>query len=164
MRQRRERFQVSLAPLSVCSHPDTMSLSWFTLLLSPSPDTGWSKLVSSWKIYRFNVRCKKLLLSMQRQGDRNERTARRGWCKIKWPSFSLKLTVIVALHQTLLSFECEIQQLISTGALRNTILNLLVFFRCLTCSRSAGILMPRSLRLLCAADEAYEGISSHLIF
>lgn len=145
MRQRRERFQVSLAPLSVCSHPDTMSLSLFTLLLLHT--RHWMiQACFILKNYRFNVRCKKLLLSTQRQGDRNELTDRRGWCKIKWPSFSLKLTVIVALHQTLLSFECEIQQLISTEAMQNIILSLLVFFRCLTCSRSAGILMPRSLR------------------
>lgn len=82
-------------------------------------------------------------------------------------------TVIAVLHQTSLSFKCEIQQLKIVRALTNIILNLLVslLLPILISFRSFDNMQEFScrffsavFRLLCDADEAYERILSHLIF
>jgi hypothetical protein len=68
---------------------------------------------------------RKLLLSYGETRRKNWKKKRRGSVQNDH-HFRLIKTVIVALHQTSLSFKCEIQQLKIVGALTNMILNLLV--------------------------------------
>lgn len=158
-----------LVRFSVCSQPEHDVIEFVYSSFS-SPARRWmiqAVYLKERKKYRFNVRCKKTF-TFERLKQEDREMERYKKIRAKWPSFSLIKTVIVALHQTSLSFECEIQQLIISRALTNIILNLLVSLLLpLLFWQHAGILMSLFLhrfRLLCDADEAYERISSHLIF
>lgn len=123
---------------------------------------SWNE--SERRIYRLNVLCKASIkktrktftFSVESNGD---------------DAAGMTGAVIVARHQTLpLSFECEIRQLIVSRAEANIILNLLasslLYRACSAFCRNSHVALSLALffRLLFVTVEAYEAISSHLIF
>lgn len=127
----------SLACFSVCSHPDKMSVSLFTLRSAPA--RRWIIWVAStWEEISIKRPKQKTFTfeSFTENGDR------RWWCKPKWPS--APLSVIVALHQTLLF---TIWMWNSTIDDRSSVIKYRIEFTRLRLSpwRSAGVLMSRLL-------------------
>jgi hypothetical protein len=128
----------SLVQLSVCSHPHPtpVSFSLFTLLLlhfhrqtSPACFYLEKRRISIKRPMQEEQKRKTKTFTFESK-TRMEESGRavQGEMTISFGAY--EETVIVALHQTLLSFECEIRQLIIIRAEANIILNLRAISSC----------------------------------
>lgn len=147
----------SFARCSVCTQPDTMSMSLFTLLYSPQrPDRIW--MIQACFILKTVLSIKRPMqedfyfLFRRRKALNSDNRDRRRWC---WNDHHFCLQKLLSLSLCIrryyhLKIECEIQQLTVTQALTNIILNLLVFpfsVKSMFCRNSHVLLSSSLLRL-----------------